>query len=146
MDYFTLYTIHSYFRWLVVLLVLLALVRLLIIWLRKGEFGGADRGLLSAAVGSLDLQLLLGAIMLIGWGVDRFKMEHGVTMLIAVIIAHMTARWKKLDGPTRARKSFLALLLAAVFIFVGVMRLPGNGWTRWMDRGETTVMALPDAR
>ncbi len=144
--YITLYTIHSYLRWLVVLLVVLALIRLLITWLRKGEFGGADRGLLSAAVGSLDLQLLLGAILLIGWGVDRFRMEHGATMLIAIIIAHMTARWKKLDGPIRARNSFLALLLAAVFIYVGVMRLPGNGWTRWMDRGETTVMVVPEAR
>jgi hypothetical protein len=142
----TIYQIHSYLRWLVVVLLLLALIRLLITWLRKGEFTGADRGLLSAAVGSMDLQLLIGVILLIGWGVTRWRMEHGVTILLGIISAHMTARWKKLDGPTRARNSFFALLIAAILIYVGVMRLPGNGWTRWMNQGETTVMMAPPSR
>ncbi len=130
----TIFTIHSYLRWLVVLLIVLALVRLLMTTIRKGPFTSADRGLLSAAIGALDLQLLLGLILIIGWGAERFRIEHAVTMLIGIIIAHMTARYKKLDGADRARKSFILLLIATVFIVVGVMRLPGNGWTRSMHR------------
>ncbi|MEO6048022.1 MAG: hypothetical protein ABIQ57_11145 [Candidatus Kapaibacterium sp.] len=144
----TVYTIHSYLRWLVALTLVLALIRTAMIWLRKGQFTGADRGIISATVGLMDLQLLLGAIMLFGWGIhlpaERFRLEHAVIILIGLIIAHMTARYKKLDGPVRARKTFISLLIAAILIFVGVYRLPGNGWTRWMNRGtETVVMNAP---
>jgi hypothetical protein len=75
----------------------------------------------------------MGIILLIGLGqgFPRYRIEHGVTMLVAAVAAHMTAKWKKLDGPTRARNSFIALLIATLLIFVGVMRLPG-GWMRGM--------------
>jgi hypothetical protein len=131
MDF--LLTVHSYTRWLVAALVLIALIKLAITWSRKTPFSGADRGLLSTAIGLIDLQVLMGIILLIGLGqgFPRYRIEHGVTMLVAAVAAHMTAKWKKLDGPTRARNSFIALLIATLLIFVGVMRLPG-GWMRGM--------------
>jgi hypothetical protein len=129
-----LYTIHSHTRWLIVAIVVLALVKLAITWSRGASFSGADRGLLSAAIGFIDLQMLMGVILLFGLdqGFPRYRIEHGVTMILAVAAAHFTAKWKKVEGPVRARNSFIALLIAAVLIFVGVMRLPG-GWMRGME-------------
>lgn len=129
-----LYTIHSHMRWLVAAMVVIALVKLAITWSRGGNFGGGDRGILSAAVGLIDLQMLLGIILLFGLdqGFPRYRIEHGATMILAVIAAHITAKWKRAEGPVRARNSFIALLIAALLIFVGVMRLPG-GWTRGLE-------------
>lgn len=124
-----LLTIHSHTRWLVAAVILLAMIKLLITWLRRSEFGGADRGLLSAAIGLIDLQVLIGIALAIGLGgFPRPRMEHITTMLLAAVAAHMTARFKRAEGTTRARNSFLLLLLAALLIAVGVIRLRGS-WT-----------------
>lgn len=129
-----LYTLHSHFRWLVVLMLVLALIKLGVTWARGGSFNGADRGLTAAAVGMIDLQVLLGIILLITLdvGMPRYQIEHGATMILAVVAAHITAKWKKEQGPGRARKTFIALLISALLIFVGVMRLPG-GWSRGLE-------------
>ncbi|MBS1911189.1 MAG: hypothetical protein JST22_04325 [Bacteroidetes bacterium] len=120
--------IHSGTRWVVAGVIVLALIKLLSTWLRRSEFGGGDRGLLSAAVGLIDLQVLIGIVLAIGLGgFPRPRMEHVVTMILAAVAAHSTARFKRADSTTRARNSFLLLLVAAVLIAVGVIRLRG-GW------------------
>ena len=129
-----LYTLHSHFRWVVVLMLVVTLVKLGMTWARGGSFSGADRGLTSATIGLIDLQALMGIILLIGLdvGMPRYQIEHGATMVLALVAAHMTAKWKKEQGPGRARKTFIALVIAAPLIFVGVMRLPG-GWSRGLE-------------
>lgn len=128
-----LYKAHSGMRWLVAAAVVIALIKLAVTWLRGGAFTGADRKLTAIAVGAIDLQVLLGLILLffMDGQFPRFRIEHAVTMVLAAAAAHMTARWKKSEDTVRARNSYVALLVAALLIVVGVMRLPG-GWMRGM--------------
>lgn len=144
-----IYTIHSHTRWVVAVVVLLAIIKLAITVMRKSEFGGGDRGLLSAAVGMIDLQALFGLILFVmvvkdgfNFANDRYRVEHAVTLILALVAAHMTAKWKKSPSALRARNSLIALLVAALLIFVGVMRLPGNGWTRSLNKPTTPVEVM----
>lgn len=139
-----IFSIHSHTRWIVAGLLLLAIIKLGITVIRRESFSKADGGLTSAAVGMLDLQVLVGIIYLIGTGAydAQYRIEHVVTMLLAVFGAHMTSRFRKHPGPVRAQRTFLALLVVALLVFVGVMRLPGNGWTRGMERTASAPVSM----
>ena len=122
---------HSGVRWLIMLVGLFALVRFLLGWLRKSEFAKMDRGLASGFSGLMDLQLLLGFIFFF-WngavvGYPMTRIEHLVTMLLAVVVAHAPAFMKKAENKFAVR--FFAVLGALVLVFIGVARLPG-GWSR----------------
>lgn len=126
--------VHSIIRWLIVAVGLIALVKFAIGWLGNGRFSGMDRGLTSGFSGLMDLQALLGLIFLIWSGIDgvgfpRHRIEHAVTMILAVIVVHMPARWKGKPDEIRFRNSLIVVLVTAVLIFAGVASLPG-GWTR----------------
>lgn len=127
MDFF--YTLHQHMRWLVAIALLVAVVKLLVTWIRRSDFSALDRRLLSAAVGMIDLQVLFGLVVLfsVGGGFPRPRMEHAVTMVLAALAAHTTARWKKYDARIRARNSAIVLLIAILLVVVGVVRLKG-GW------------------
>jgi hypothetical protein len=129
-----LFTLHSHMRWLVAGVLVIALVKLAATWMRGAQFGRADRALSSAAIGLIDLQMLLGIILLLflDGTFPRERIEHAVTMILAVVAAHMSARWKRAEGNVRARNTYIALLVAALLIAVGVMRLSGGGWMRGM--------------
>jgi hypothetical protein len=128
-----LYNVHSYLRWIIVAVAIIALIRFLIVWMGKAQPGSMDRGLMSGFVGLLDLQMLLGIVILIwlgtsGAGWPRQRFEHGATMLIAVIVAHIfSKKWRELPGAARGRNYVLLMLIVLALIFVGVMRLP-QGW------------------
>jgi hypothetical protein len=131
-----LLVIHSYFRWLVLLIAVIAVVKFAIGWLRGGAFKGMDRGLAAAFSGSMDLQATLGIIVLIwlgltpaGGGFPMYRIEHGTTMLIAAMIGHLPARWKNAADTIRFRNTLFCILGALLLVYIGVMRLPG-GWTR----------------
>jgi len=143
-----IFSIHSHTRWLVAGILLLAIIKVGITVLRRQEFGRGDGALTSAAVGMLDLQVLVGVIYLIGTGAydAQYRIEHVVTMLLAVIGGHMISRFSKHPGAVRARRTFVALLVVALLVFVGVMRLPGNGWTRGMDRTPQAPMEVLNIR
>lgn len=130
---YVLLPIHSYLRWLIVILAVTAIIKFTLGWLRGGAFKGMDRGLASGFSGLMDLQALLGIIMLFGFGVNEgfpmIRIEHGVTMLIAVVLGHLPARWKNAADSIRFRNTLFCILGAMLFVFVGVMRLPG-GWNR----------------
>jgi hypothetical protein len=55
-------TLHSINRWIVVIVAVIAVIKLLIGWLRSSPYQAADRGLMAAYTGLLDLQLLLGLL------------------------------------------------------------------------------------
>ena len=126
--------IHSYLRWLIVLVALVAIIKFALGWLRGGEFKGMDRGLSSGFSGLLDLQVTLGLILMIwtgltGVGFPMFRIEHATTMIIAAVVAHLPARWKNAADKVRFRNTLFCILGALLLIYVGVMRLPG-GWSR----------------
>ncbi len=124
--------IHSHFRWLVLLNAVIAVVKFAIGWLRGGAFKGMDRGLTAAFSGLIDLQATVGLIFLIwtsavGVPFTPNRIEHLTTMVIAAVVAHLPAMWKKSADNIRFRNTLFCILGALALVFVGVTRLRG-GW------------------
>lgn len=126
--------LHGGIRWIVVLVGLIAIVKFLIGWLGNMKFGPVDKGLGAAYTISLDINLLLGIIIfVIGLFNDlpsdvlRIRGEHFVVMLLAVVAAHMTSRWKKAEDKIRFRQSALFILLSMILVYVGVFTVGGWG-------------------
>jgi hypothetical protein len=124
--------IHSHTRWLILIVALVAIVKFAIGWLRGGSFKGMDRGLTAAFSGLMDLQVTVGLIFLIwtslvGVPFTPNRIEHLTTMLIAAVVAHLPAMWKKSADNIRFRNTLFCIVGALALVFVGVMRLRG-GW------------------
>jgi hypothetical protein len=129
-----LLTIHSIVRWLIVIVAVALVVKFSIGWLKKQPFDNVAQRLLSAFSGLLDTQLLLGLIYftwsgMAGVGFPRQRWEHFFLMVIAVVVGHLPAMWKKKDDVTRYRNSLLAVLVALLIIFLAIA--PIGGWARW---------------
>jgi len=127
-----LFVLHSHTRWLVLLVGIIAIVKFAIGWLRGGSFKGMDRGLAAAFSGLMDLQVTVGLIFLIwtsavGVPFTPNRIEHLTTMLIAAVVAHLPAMWKKSADNIRFRNTLFCVVGALALVFVGVMRLRG-GW------------------
>jgi FtsH-binding integral membrane protein len=121
-------TIHSLNRWLIVIVGVLAAGKFLIGWLGNREYQSMDRALMSGYTGLLDLQLLLGIILLITRGVVRYQIEHAITMVIAVVLAHLARLWRDKEDKTKFRNNFIVITVGLILIAVGVLTLP-VGWT-----------------
>lgn len=125
--------IHSIVRWAIVVVAVVAMIKLGLGWLQGKKFEKMDRGLVSGFSGLMDLQMLLGLIFLIadglaGSGFPMYRIEHAITLFIAVVVAHLPARWKNADDKIRLRNSFLAILVAMLLIVAGVATV--GGWGR----------------
>ena len=120
--------VHSINRWLIVLIGVIAAIKFLLGWLTKSNYQPVDRGLMSAYTGLLDLQLLLGIILLIFGGVEQYRIEHAVTMIIALVLAHLSRIWRDKPDPVKFRNNFFAITLGLLLIFAGVSLLP-LGWS-----------------
>ena len=129
-----LLTIHSITRWLAVLSAIALVVRLAIGLIKKQPFDKSSSVLTSAFGGLMDAQLLLGGLffLLDGFaktGFPPYRWEHAVTMLLAVIVAHLPALWKKKDHANRTRNTLIAVVFSLLFVFAGIRSL--GGWVRW---------------
>ncbi len=126
-------TLHSVWRWVVVAIAIVAIVRFAISWLRGAPENRLDRALMPAFAGSLDLQTLLGITYFIWDGLARniwplYRIEHAGTMLIAVVTAHIgTRRWRGAPNPIRARNYLFVVVVVFLLIGAGISRLP-QGW------------------
>ena len=122
--------LHSIVRWLVVLVAVIAVVRYALVMAGKAQSSGMDRGLMSGYTGLLDLNVLLGLILIIGLGFTMPRIEHAVTNIIAVVAAHFLAqRAKKIeDAKLKARTNLLGVVISLVIIVVGVALI--GGWAR----------------
>lgn len=129
----TLLTIHSIVRWLTIFAALGAIVKLTLGLLKKQDYDKMTGGLVSAFGGLMDTQLLLGLVFFIwngmaGAGFPRERWEHLVTMLVAILVAHLPAMWKKADAQKRHRNTLVAVLVSLLLVVVGVSLLSGNRW------------------
>lgn len=124
----TLMTIHGEIRWLVALAAIVVIVKFAIGWLGKREYQSVDRTLLMVFTILLDINVLLGLILLFfGGGFNGPRLEHATTMILAAIAAHMTAMWRKsTDSPLKFRNQMLMVVLALVLVLFGVIRLRGG--------------------
>lgn len=123
-----LLAIHSAVRWAVVVIAVLALIKFAVGWLGKMPFKPMDRGLMAGFTGLLDVQLLLGLILLFVAGFVGYRLEHAFTMIIAIVLVHLARRWRDAPDAIRFRNNFLVILVAMALIFVGVFVLP-QGWS-----------------
>jgi len=124
--------IHSLVRWIIVAVSLIALIWFVLVWLRGMRNEQADRGLMAAFTGLIDLQVLLGIIYILwsgfaGAGFPRYRLEHAVTMIVAAVVAHLSMRWRNADAAIRARNNAALIILVLVLILIGVSLLP-QGW------------------
>jgi len=125
-----LLTLHGEIRWLVALVAAAAIVKYVLGLLLNQAYRPVDRGLMAAFTGLLDLNFLLGVILLfgLGGGLPMHRIEHAVTMLLAVIVAHSSAAWRKSEDATRKfRNNLIVIVVAMLLVIVGVIRLRG-GW------------------
>ena len=123
-------TLHSIVRWLVVIVAVIAVVRYALVIAGRAQPSGMDRGLMSGYTGLLDLNVLLGLILIIGLGFTAQYIEHAVTNIIGVVVAHIFAqRARKMeDARLKARTSLLGVVTSMVIIIVGVALV--GGWAR----------------
>jgi hypothetical protein len=126
--------IHSINRWLVTLVALALITRLLLGLIRKQAWDKSTTILTTVFGGLLDIQLLLGLMMFVLEGLGpkgfpAYRWEHSVTMLLAVIMAHLTSIWKKHADSVRIRNTLIVILLSLLLIFIGIG--PLGGWVRW---------------
>ncbi len=131
-----IFIIHSHFRWVVLLVAVIAAIKFAIGWLRGGAFKGMDRGLAAGFSGVMDLQATLGLINLLllgfsadGGGFTRYRLEHAFIMILAAVLGHLPAQWKNAADSVRFRNTLFCILGALLLIYIGVATLPG-GWTR----------------
>ena len=126
-------TLHSIVRWVIVIVALAAIVRFVLVWAGKAQDSNMDRGLMSGFSGLLDLQVLLGLIYLVWNGLSAagfplFRLAHALIMIVAVVIAHLSMRWKNAEASIRARNNLFAIVASSVLIFIGVAIV--GGWVK----------------
>ncbi|MEI7845590.1 MAG: hypothetical protein WCK35_07290 [Chloroflexota bacterium] len=126
--------IHSINRWMVTLVALALVSRFSVGLIRKQAWDKSATILTTVFGGLLDIQLLLGLMMFVLEGLGpkgfpTYRWEHAVTMLLAVIVAHLTSMWKKQIDSVRLRNTLITVLLSLLLIFIGIG--PLGGWVRW---------------
>ena len=131
--------LHSLWRWVVLLVVLVALVRGLLGWLRGGAWTDLDRRLILAAVSAIDIQALLGIIIWLGerrWdgGNPFLSFIHPLVRLVALAVAHAGSVRLRRETEPAARHRWLALSLVVVLVLV-TAAIPSYSWGRaWASR------------
>ncbi len=82
--------------------------------------------------GLMTLQLLLGGILFFWkWQstgtIPRYRWEHVLTMLLVLLGLHFPLRWRHIPLPSWWRRMLWLYLVAGLFLYLGVSRLP-KGW------------------
>ena len=147
--YLTVLAIHNIFRWIVLILGVITLLRAYLGWLGGRIWTSTDRTVSMLFASSLDIQLLLGLILYfflspitrefindIGAAMADvqtrfFGLEHVLYMLAAVVLVHV--------GSARARRAetdvvkfrFAAIFFSLAFIVI-LIAIP---WWRPLIRG-----------
>ena len=121
--------LHALVRWLLVLVMIAAFVKIAIGLVRKSAYDKLAERLMIAFSGVATLQWLIGLILFVvlnSFSVG-YRWEHAGVMTVAVGLSHMHMRWKKAPDATRYRASLIILIVVLVLVFIGVALLP-QGW------------------
>jgi hypothetical protein len=129
-----LLTIHSIVRWILTLVAIALIVRLIIGLIKKQPFDKIASALTSTLSGLVDAQMLLGVLFFVLDGLGKtgfpvYRWEHAAIMVVAVLVVHLTALWKKKDDFVRTRNTLITIVIALLIIFIGI--IPIGGWARW---------------
>nr|MBN1229823.1 hypothetical protein [Anaerolineae bacterium] len=132
-----LLNIHSWVRWLVMLVALAVVVKHVIGLVKKAPYDRVSKGLTVGFSGLMGLNALVGVVQLIvGWqaltgvacGFPNYQIEHVTVMLIAVVTAHLPTRWKHLPDSLRYHNGIIAVAGAILMVFMATAVLEGSRW------------------
>jgi len=119
--------VHSLVRWIILLAAVAAIIKLGLGWLRAGSYDNLDRRLVMGYSGLLDLQALLGLVLLFGNGLllgEGFPMRsilHAIVMILAVVTGHLAGRGRSDPARARYRRALAAIAASLVLILIGVI-------------------------
>lgn len=119
-----LFFAHSGLRYLVLLAGVVALVYLAwsVLGRKQGSKGG--RVVMSTFVGLLDLQILLGIVLVAMGDFYPALIGHIMTMVIAAVVAHGSAAYAKRPGVAKADAIRLAgVVVTLVLIVAGILAI-----------------------
>ncbi len=121
---------HSGWRWLIVLVGVLAILKLLLGLVSRGKWSKLDQVLGAATPIMLDVQWLLGIVLYImgSWYASPAAVagaEHPVTMTLAMVAAHVgwSRAKKSSDDGAKFRNALLGFVIAGVLIALGIWRV-----------------------
>lgn len=125
--------IHSLWRWVVLIVVLVAFVRGLIGWLRGGDWTSNDRTLALLATTALDIQLVIGILV---YGAGQHWKDgpfiayiHPLIMIIAIAIAHIfSVRARRAATPIAKHRALAIGLFLTLFLVSAA--IPAYSWSR----------------
>jgi heme A synthase len=129
MDFLRL--LHSWNRWLLVIVVIAALVYFAWGLLQKRSWDKNADLLMRVLPILVDIQWLLGLLFFLQtWaqqgGMSRHGWEHAFWMTLTLVVAHVPMAWRKRDLPDsiRYRNNLLVVIGVVVLVLVGIMTLP----------------------
>ncbi len=124
--------VHGLFRWVVVILGIVTIVKLILGLIQKSQFTKLDRQLTMFFGIGMDIQVLLGILNLVAnilaQAIERDDIEHTIMMILALAAVHLPAAWRKAPDAVRFRNTLICYVVAMVFIFIGVSIV--NGWVK----------------
>ena len=123
--------LHSWVRWIVVVIALIDLVYFAIGWLQSRNYDQIARRMMMAFSMSISIQWLIGLIYLIALGSEtgfgvRFYWEHAVTMTIAVFVANVPSilRRRPLTDKQRYLVNVGSIIAVIILVIIGISALP----------------------
>jgi len=128
--YLILYEAHSGWRWIVLLLVTITVIKMLVGWLAGQKWKDLDYKLLLSSRIAVYIQVVLGLIIYImrmGWLDMRLTGEHVIVALLAVGgLEFGAARAKKSSQSSKMfRFAFIGFVIGLILIFVALQRVGG---------------------
>lgn len=134
--YTTFLFIHSWLRWLVIILLIFVLIKFIFSYFQKKPYTKVDRILSSALLGSVHLQFLLGLILYFGLspmvqaGINNFKgamknpvlrywtVEHIFSMLIFLVFVQIGFSLSKRASEGAKKHRFMLIFSGIAFVLL----------------------------
>ncbi len=123
-----LFQAHSGVRWLVVLATVVAIIAILIGLFQNRPYDGFAKRFMTIFVRAVEIQWLLGLIVLIAFGVEGagYRWGHAALMTVAVVVAHLDMPFRRRPDNVRYLVSLAVIIVTLVIVFAGVAALPGR--------------------
>lgn len=127
-----LFYAHSGIRWIVILAAIVAIGYFVFGLLTKRAYDRPAGLLLTVFVRSMEIQWLLGLIVLVVQGLDNAtpaKWTHLGIMTVALVIAHAYMAFRKRPDNVRYVGGLGVIAVTLVAVVIGVSSLGGNRWS-----------------
>lgn len=133
-------SLHNAWRWVVVLILVIAIVQFLMGWLQRKNWTSRDKRTLMLYTTAIDIQVVLGFLLFFvlsplttsafsnfgeamrNSGQRFFLVEHTVLMVVAVIVAHVSSiiARKQATDVGKFRIAAIGAIVVAIAILAGI--------------------------